>query len=283
MELLLLGTGAADGWPNPFCRCGSCSAQRAAGVLRTPVSVLVDGRLLLDCGPTAPTQAARFGADLASVETILVTHAHSDHLDPAFLLHRSWITDAPLRVIGPDAVIARCREWLDPAQTAVELVRVTAGDELELGVRRPLTPGGGGSAPAGDELAVGAYRVRVLPAAHEAFGEAVLYRVGDGTSEILYATDTGPWHPDADLSGRFAAVLLEQTFGDRADLAGDHHHHLGSFAEAVDALRAAGSVDDRTRIVAVHLSHHNPPEPELQARLAALGVEAHADGVRVRV
>ncbi len=246
------------------------------------MSVLVDGRLLLDCGPTAPTQAARFGADLASVETILVTHAHSDHLDPAFLLHRSWITDAPLRVVGPDAVIARCREWLDPAQTAVELVRVTAGDELELGVRRPLIPGDGGGTPAGDGMEL-TYRVRVLPATHDAFGEAVLYRVSDGTSEILYATDTGPWHPDAELSGRFDAVLLEQTFGDRADLAGGHHHHLSSFAEAVDALRAAGAVDDLTQIVAVHLSHHNPPEPELRARLAGLGVEAHADGVRIRV
>ena len=226
------------------------------------MSVLVDGRLLLDCGPAAPMQAARFGADLAGVETVLVTHAHNDHLDPSFLMHRSWITDAPLRVVGPDALIARCREWLDPAQAAVELVRVTAGDELQLG----------------------AYRVRVLPATHEAFGEAVLYRVSDGASEILYATDTGPWRADADLSGPpLDVVLMEQTFGDRPDLAGPHHHHLGSFVEAVDALRAAGSVDHRTRVVAVHLSHHNPPEPELQARLGALGIEAYADGVRLVV
>ena len=26
----LLGTGSADGWPNPWCRCASCTATRPA-------------------------------------------------------------------------------------------------------------------------------------------------------------------------------------------------------------------------------------------------------------
>lgn len=45
MEITLLGTGAADGWPNPFCRCASCSWAREAAVVRTPTCLLVDGRL----------------------------------------------------------------------------------------------------------------------------------------------------------------------------------------------------------------------------------------------
>lgn len=259
MEILLLGTGAADGWPNAFCRCPSCAVQRSLGAQRRPTSALVDGRLLLDCGPAAPVNAQRVGADLAAVEAVLVTHAHSDHLDPSFLLHRSWVSDQPLTVYGPAAVVAACRPWLAPDQTAVRLVEVTAGDAVE----------------------VCGYSVDVVPAAHEAFGEAVLYRVQDAGASVLYATDTGPWAPGAlaALGGTtLDLVLLEETFGDRSDLAGDGHHHLGSFALAVDDLRAAGCLGDGSRVVAVHLSHHNPPLNELAARLAAFGAEVHPDG-----
>lgn len=264
MDVLLLGTGAADGWPNAFCRCPSCADQRARGAQRRPTCALVDGRLLLDCGPAAPVNATRFGVDLAEVDAVLVTHAHSDHLDPTFLLHRSWVTDRPLTVYGPPPVVASCRLWLAPDQTAVRLVEVTAGDALELS----------------------GYRVDVLPAAHEAFGEAVLYRVQDAGAALLYATDTGPWAPgtlEALAGTALDLVLLEETFGDRADLATGHHHHFGSFAQALDDLRAAGCLTEGSRAAAVHLSHHNPPLHALTERLAAMGAEVHPDGTLLRL
>lgn len=262
MEVLLLGAGSADGWPSAFCRCDSCLAMRRQGVLRTPTSVLVDGRLWIDPGPEAPRQALRSGVDLAEVEFVLVTHAHTDHLDPAFLLHRGWVSDQPLTVVGPAPVMARCREWLAPGQETVRLVEVTAGDRLDLGP----------------------YRVLTVPARHEALGECVLYRVDDGRCSVLYACDTGPWADGAiDLlrGTRLDLVLLEQTFGDRDDLAGEGHLSLTTFAAAVDALRAAGCSDRDTRVLAVHLSHHNPPD--VADRLAAGGVETGHDGARVRL
>ena len=93
MEALVLGTGSADGWPNPWCRCASCTAERAAGRVRGSTAVLVDGVLLIDCGPDVPRAAASAGASLAGVRTLLLTHAHPDHLAPEVLLARSW-TDA---------------------------------------------------------------------------------------------------------------------------------------------------------------------------------------------
>ena len=261
MQVLLLGTGAADGWPNAFCRCPSCLDARQHRVLRTPTAALVDGRLLLDCGPEVPRQALRAGGDLADITTVLVTHAHDDHLAPAFLMHRRWVTDRPLRVIGPTPVIARCREWLAPDQSEITLTEVTAGDRLD----------------------IDGYHVHVLPAAHEAFGEAVLYALGaadeQGARALLYATDTGPWLPPALelMSGwRFDIVLLEETFGDRV-LLPEVHHGLTTFGDGVAALRRLGLVGDRTRVIAVHLSHDNPPLAELQRRLAEVGAEALPD------
>ncbi|GAA2088053.1 MBL fold metallo-hydrolase [Aeromicrobium tamlense] len=261
MEVLLLGTGSADGWPSPFCRCASCTTMGERGELRTPTSVLVDGRLWIDPGPEAARQALRAGVDLVDVDTVLVSHAHSDHLDPAFLLHRGWVSERPLTVFGPAPAIARCRDWLAPGQTAVRLVEVTAGDTVE----------------------AGPFRITVVPAAHEALGEAVLFRV-DAAGSLLYGCDTGPWAPgalEAIGARRLDVVLLEQTFGDRLDLAGERHLGLATFADAVDALRSAGVVDAATQVVAVHLSHHN--DPDVEQRLAALGAAVGRDGDRLRV
>lgn len=258
MRIVLLGTGSADGLPNPWCECPTCTDQRSRRERRSPTSVLVDGRLLLDCGPEAAGQAARLGHSLAGVVAVAFGHAHHDHLDPAFTLYRSWVAERPLRVIGPAPAIARCREWLAPDQEALSLCEVTAGDVVE----------------------AAGYRVTVLPAAHHAFGEAVLYLVDDGRRRLLYATDTGPLPASTlvALTGlRLDAVLLEETFGTWTG-GGPGHLHLTTFAEAVAALREVGAVDDRTRVVAVHLSHHNPPLPRLEAELARVGALVHPDG-----
>jgi adenosylcobinamide kinase / adenosylcobinamide-phosphate guanylyltransferase len=45
VDAFLIGTGGADGWPQPGCRCASCSRASAAGIRRHPGGVLVDGEL----------------------------------------------------------------------------------------------------------------------------------------------------------------------------------------------------------------------------------------------
>jgi adenosylcobinamide kinase/adenosylcobinamide-phosphate guanylyltransferase len=263
VEVVLLGTGAADGWPNAFCACDSCAEARRSGVLRSPTTALVDDVLLLECGSEAGSAAARQGRSLAGVRHVLVTHAHSDHLAPELLLHRSWVTDAPLDVVGPSAVIEACRPWVAP-DAPVRWVPVEAGDVVELD----------------------GYRVRALPANHRvlADGDSVLYDITapDG-SRLLWACDTGPWAEDwfAAVEGAaYDVVLLEETFGDRTDLDGGHLD-LVTFSELVARLRDAGAVTGTTEVVAVHLSHHNPPEPELVDRLAAVGARPGRDGERL--
>ncbi|MDT9592605.1 bifunctional adenosylcobinamide kinase/adenosylcobinamide-phosphate guanylyltransferase [Nocardioides zeae] len=268
MSVRLLGTGAADGWPQAFCRCASCGSERAAGRVRSQTAALLDRTVLLDCGPTTPEAAQRAGVDLADVRVLLLTHQHSDHLSPAALMHRGWVTDAPLVVAGPPDAVAAARAWLPP-DAPVRWLEVAPGERHDLE----------------------GYAVRVLAAAHRTgLGEpgaveAVLYDVTtpDGV-RVLHATDTGPLPAatlEATAGAAYDVVLLEETFGDRDDLAGDGHHGLSAFAATVRGLRASGAVVATTDLVAVHLSHHNPPTPELARRLAAWGARVVDDGTLV--
>lgn len=255
MRVRLLGTGSADGWPNPFCTCASCTTARAEGRLRGQTAALVDDELLLDCGPETPHAAQRTGVDLTRLRHVLITHNHPDHCAPAFLLFRSWAGDGPLDVLGPPDVVEQAAMWVAP-DSPVRFVAV-----------RP-----------GERHTVGRFAVHVLAAEHG--GSAVLYDVTAPDGRLLYATDTGPL-PEATVAAAAEAsydvVLLEETFGDKLDH-GTDHLDLRSFPEQVRRLRSVGAVTDRTDVVAIHLSHHNPPTPELARRLAAWGARVVDDG-----
>lgn len=262
MEVLLLGTGAADGWPNPFCCCASCESALHAGTIRGSTAALVDDVLLLDCGPEAPRAAVRAGRSLGAVRTILLTHSHPDHLGPAALLWRSWASaTGPLEVFGPADAVDACRDWVAP------------GDPVRLSA---VTPG--------QTVTSNGYTCTALAATHEV--PTVLWDVTapEGRT-LLYATDTGPL-PEASVLaavGRgYDLVLLEETFGDRTDH-GTGHLDLRTFPLQLARLRAVGALGDASRVVAVHLGHRNPPTPELRRRLGAHGAEVLDDGTVLSV
>ena len=263
MKIQLLGTGAADGWPNPFCTCASCGAARTSGELRGQTSALVDDRLLIDCGPEVPAAASRHGADLSGVRTLLITHAHPDHLGPAALLFRHWAgRREQLDVYAPQGVLDHLHDWIGP-DDPVLLHPVAVGDDLTC-----------------DD-----YTVRVLAATHgdATIGEAVLFDVtaADG-GRLLYATDTGPLSDEtvsAVADAAFDVVLLEETFGDVVEH-GTQHLDLATFPDQLRRLRAVGAINDRSDVVAVHLSHHN--STDLGERLKPWGARVVPDGTVIR-
>jgi adenosylcobinamide kinase/adenosylcobinamide-phosphate guanylyltransferase len=259
MRVHLLGTGASDGWPNPWCACASCRAAAAAGIVRGQTSALLDGRLMLELGAGAPHAAARAGASLAEVEAVLVTHSHPDHHAWPAWMWRGWAAERrPLTLVAPPAVLEDARPHLDDSVTAVAV--------------QP-----------GDRLQVAGYDVVALAADHAAdSGPPVLYDVTapDG-ARLLWASDTGPL-PDGTLDlvtgRRYDAVALELT---SAHLPG--HHDLRSWPVTVAELRRRDAVTAATTLLAVHLGHDNPPPAELDRALTAWGARAPVDGEVVEV
>jgi adenosylcobinamide kinase/adenosylcobinamide-phosphate guanylyltransferase len=262
MRVDLLGTGSADRWPNPWCACDRCQGARDIGVHRDRTSALVDGCLLIDPGP----DAGAGGVDLTGVRTVLITHDHPDHLDPAFLLAWSWASGPRLLVAGPPQAIERCREWVGP-QAPVEFRALASGDVLAV------------------DGAHGVLSVRALPAAHSTRGgrahdgTALLFEVTGEDACLLYATDTAAL-PHDDLASSYDLVLLELTFGDMTDHA-SAHLDMPSFGHEVARLRADGRLAPDARVIAVHLSHHNPID--LSQRLVGIGAEVVPDGTALQV
>lgn len=127
MHLTFLGTAAATALPLPFCRCPVCCQARSLGGkdLRRRSSLLVNGDLLLDLGPDAPSSAAHFGKDLSSLRYLLQTHAHSDHFDAAHLVTR--LAEYASRDVSPLAIA--CSRQTAAAMSAA-LSREEAGASL---------------------------------------------------------------------------------------------------------------------------------------------------------
>lgn len=269
MKVQLLGTGSADGWPNPFCECESCANQRESGNARASSAALIDDCVLIDWGPNLGHAASRNRISLKNIQHVFFTHGHPDHLAPDFLLWRSWIQDLKtLHIWGPPMAIARFEHWvIDDAPVVFHVI--APGDEC---IARTTE---------------GNVVVQVLEAAHghgngDVFAdEAVLFDITsvDG-DRLLYASDTGPLknYTVSDVADRnFNVVLIEETFGNRFDH-GTGHLDLATLPKTLDALREARAITDDTDVIAFHLSHHNPPEPQLAKELSAHGVRIVDDG-----
>lgn len=256
MRVELLGSGAGDGWPNPWCRCRSCEWARAEpGRLRRQTSALIDDVLLIDAGTALHQQRA-----LSQVRTLLFTHAHPDHADPQLLLWRQAAMAAgarvvPLQIAGPPAALDLCRAWVDPSEP-VTWTPLHAGDRVTLHSGHSLRAAAANHWPGVD-----------------AVGPALLYIVND---RVLIGWDTAAPLPPECREARYDLVLLDCNDGARP--ASPHHHNLADFAATVADLRTHGAVHTSTTVVAVSLGHANPPGPQLHDHLAAVHAEPGHDG-----
>lgn len=81
MKLTMLGVGSSAGTPMIGCACATCKSEDKRNH-RTRCSCLVEldngKQIIIDTGPDLRQQALREG--LSTVDAVLYTHAHADHL-----------------------------------------------------------------------------------------------------------------------------------------------------------------------------------------------------------
>jgi phosphoribosyl 1,2-cyclic phosphate phosphodiesterase len=280
--MTFLGTGAAEGYPNAFCRCANCERARALGgpSLRKRSAALINDDLLIDLGPDVSAASSHHGRPLTAVRYCLLTHAHADHLDPTLLLSRSpeWgVAGAPrLELYASAASIRRLAQMLETDLAPASVLDPQVGDRLNMAIaqvemHRPFT--------------VGPYRVTAFAADHDPAVEPLLYAVEAGGRAIFYGTDTAAlpedtWRAFHRHRLRFDVVVLDHTYGPHAS--GGGHMNARQVIEHAARLRAEGLLAEGGRVLATHLSPETvPPHPDLAAFAAEHGYEAAYDGLTV--
>ncbi|MFN2157325.1 MAG: MBL fold metallo-hydrolase [Anaerolineae bacterium] len=266
MQVTVLGSGAAEAIPDPFCRCAVCEAARQRGgpEIRARAAALVNRDLLIDLGPDLVSAANRTRLYLGDVESLLVTHRHSDHWLPGNLFWRepgfAATPVAHLTIYAPRDALAELEPHLDRA-TKLHVQAVTAGDRWR----------------------AGRYEITAVPATHgEGELEALLYVIDDGTHRLFYATDTSllsnaAWDILSPL-GPVDLVLLDETSG--LGTGGSGHHGLEKFLITRSRLLETGVMGTDSLLVAHHFSHNGGlTHDELVTRFQPYGVTVAHDGL----
>lgn len=166
MRFDFIGTGAADwDWSNPASRGSTCT--------------LIDGRILIDAGPSVLAKMAAAGLSPAAVTDLFITHSHSDHFNPENIAAIAEQAEQTVRVYA----------------TPQALGHIPASGKLEKHALKP------GAAVQTDGISF-----RALPSNHtvEDIAEDTFHFLirGEG-KRVLYALD-GAW-----ICGR-AKRMLEQ-------------------------------------------------------------------------
>lgn len=270
MEMCLLGTGAAEGWPAPFCLCEACNEARRRGGpnIRLRSGALVDDDLKIDYGPDTVAQLQKSGRHLANLRTILFTHQHDDHVVPSELqfIHPTFTNTPPTNVdvYGNDQVIAALTTPI-LAETTLRLHTFQAGDRF--------------TTVNGDE-------VLALPADHVEGACVLRIRRPDGKT-LFYGHDSG-LYPEATLDGLSDGVTLDVALFDctSGGQKTDNRGHMGvsGVVQMAEELRRRGAITEKTRCIATHFSHNGwLLHEELVTTFLPHGIEVAFDGMVVRV
>ena len=251
MRLVLLGTGAAD---HDWSRFGE------PGV-RGSTSSLLNGHILIDCGATGLRNLQRNGIDFGAIDTLLVTHSHSDHFQPDQIaeLARTPGRPKPFRVYAAPEALAQLPD---------------AGFD-----KRELAPG--------LRFPSGECNVTALPANHltDIPGEQAyhfLFESAAGT--LLYALDgAGLTKPERLLIDgiKFDWIVIDCTMAEEGDWRIFEHNDRTVVRHLLATFRNRGMIDETTRVVLDHLARTLWPEDAktVQAKADEIGAEAAFDGM----
>jgi len=79
MEILFLGTSSCEKIPRPGCNCLQCKSKDSRDK-RTRSAILIDGKILVDCGPDIIKQFKIYNVKYKKIENVIITHTHKDHI-----------------------------------------------------------------------------------------------------------------------------------------------------------------------------------------------------------
>ena len=268
MEILLLGTAAAEGIPALYSnsRVSQHARKHGGREIRTRSGALIDGELKIDLPPDTLMQLQRESLDAQDWTALLFTHGDDDHFaanELQYCLHPfSQMEYLGFTIYGNDRICAKINK-LYPGWP-IDLVQINAFETFRHG----------------------AYTITPIEARHNMKEQCQNHIVEHGGKRLLYATDTGIWR---DSTWEFLAdfkldlLVIECTEGLLPD---EYEGHLSAdeVLYVVDRLRNARILKPCARVVTTHHSHNgNATYEELKTFLEPHGIEAGFDGMRIEI
>lgn len=268
MEVLLLGTGAAEGIPAFYSgsRVSDYARKHGGRDVRTRSGALIDGGLKIDLPPDTLMQMHREGLDARDWSALLFTHADEDHFavnEMQYAMHPFSDMDyVGFTIYGNDRICEALNQQYP-------------GWPMELVQTKSFEP-----------FNHAEYTITPISARHNDVEDCQNHVVERNGKALLYATDTGIWHDETwEFLTRFKldGLVIECTLGFSDDgYAG--HLSLSECLFVVDRLRMDGILRPDAKVVSTHHSHNGDATyGELVDALAPHGVEAGFDGMRFEV
>lgn len=252
-ELVFMGTSDSKGVPRYYCTCKVCEQARTTGQnRRTRSSLLIQGaqNTLIDAGPDFHAQSTR--EKLTEIHTLLVTHAHNDHiLGLGDLLDFVTYARGHLPMYAPLEVVPMVKS------------RFAYLDRLEW--LKPL-PGG---------LVLEGYQVQAFKVPHGANGFSYAYRFDSLNFAWVYCPDSINISPETEEEFMLDLdlLILGTSFWKEP-----YPMQTRSVYDVQEALELK-SVQTAKKVILTHMSH------DIDAEVAVLPehVSLAFDGMRVWV
>lgn len=219
-ELRFLGTGAADGIN------GSFPENFDNKNLRRCSSAIIDGKLLLDCGPHTLAALEIAGVDKGNITDIVVTHLHCDHCDIESINQIAKANPALKLWCREDAVFEKMPEC--------RVCKMTPFCKNTLGE----------------------YTIVGVPANHSEYPQHL--SVEKNGKKLFYGLD-GAWFLGASVefmkNQKYNAFVFDATVG---DYVGDYrlgeHNSIPMIRLMVESMKTLGIIDQGSQLVLSHMA-----------------------------
>lgn len=250
MKVKFLGTSSTEGIPGVFCNCEVCrDVKNRGGVdIRTRTQAIVNDDLLIDFNADTNYHAVKNRLRLGDLETLLVTHSHSDHWCAQELPYRGKPFAHNLKYkklkIYCNAAVKEKFELIANIIPISDEVR----ENLDFIIAKTYKP-----------VKIGKYTVTAFPSTHLLSEESLVFLIEEKDKTYFYGNDTGILDSAIfdylqDKNVKLNLVSLDCALG-TSEFEYKWHLNYPQVVKTKEEMQARGIAALDCKFVITHISH----------------------------